>query len=237
MLKRINPVFSFFKRANKYIIIGFVLLVIILAGLFYQCGYLPLAGRLIAYEKIELYESETYKSNDIEHIAYNPKSGMYEAIDNGSNVYQISYNLTNNSIRDEHQIDLWNNQLLIDFENVRAQMPKNLVFDSPFISGYLDGNDYSNEIQILDLSIFNEEHLTVEESEKRAAEFTTKAIELLGAHYNIKGVQIWYYDRNGGYTIKTLRNENPLNYEVLLNSTRKIDKLGENELDWISELQ
>ncbi len=95
MLKRINPVFSFFKRANKYIIIGFVLLVIILAGLFYQCGYLPLAGRLIAYEKIELYESETYKSNDIEHIAYNPKSGMYEAIDNGSNVYQISYNLTN----------------------------------------------------------------------------------------------------------------------------------------------
>lgn len=221
---------------KKYVIAGFVL-VLILAGLFYKVGYLPVVGGLIANEKIEHYKSEVYRANDIENTRYNPKSGMYETIDIMNQVYHVSYNLTDNYLRDEYQINLWNDQLKLDFEKVKTQMPKNIRLDSPSISGYIDENEYSNITQRMYLSIYNEEHLTVEESEKKAAELTMSFIDLLGDQYNITGVQIWYFDRNGGYTIEKLKNNSSLSYDLLLINTRKLERLGENELKWISELQ
>ena len=231
-----TPVKEYIKKSKKYVIIGFVL-VFILAGLFYKVGYLPIVGELIANEKIEHYKSEIYKSIDIENTKYYPKSGMYETIDNKNQVYHVSYNLTNNYLWDEYQVNLWTDQLNLDFEKVKTQIPKNIRLDPPSISGYIDANEYSNKIQKMYLSIYNEEHLTVEESEKKAAEFTMNIIDLLGDQYSITGVQIWYFDRNGGYTIENLRNTSSLSYNLLLKNTRKLDKLGENELKWISELQ
>lgn len=230
------PVKEYIKNPKKYVIIGFVL-VLILAALFYKTGYLPIVGKFIANEKIEQYQSEIYNSSDIANTKYYFKSGMYEPIDDEGIAYRISYDLRNNYIWDEHQLELWNDQLILDFENIRTQMPEGVMLKSHFISGGINGNDYSHKIQQLYLNIYNAEHLTVEESEKKAAEYTMKTIDLLGEKYNIIGVQIWYFDRNGGYTIEKLRNINPLNYNSLLKNTRKIDKLGENELKWISELQ
>lgn len=231
-----TPVKEHIKKTKKYVLIGFVL-VLILTAIFYKVGYLPIVGELIANKKIELYKSEIYESNDIENTKYNLKSGMYETIDNKNKEYPISYSLIHNGIWDTHQIDIWQNQLLLDFEKVKSQMPKYVALNPPSIVGFVNANDHSIKIQMLYLSIYNEEQLTVEESEKKAAEFTMYTIDSLGKPYTITGVQIWYYDRNGGYTIEKLRNTNPLNYDFLLKNTRKIDKLGENELKWISELQ
>lgn len=236
MFKTIHSALTKLKSTNKYIITGFVLLVI-LAGLFYKAGYLPVVGKFIANEKIEQYQSEIYNSNDIANTKYYFKSGLYEPIDSESSIYGISYDLENNYISDDHQVALWNNQLIMDFENIITQMPEGVMLKSPFISGYIDGNDYSHKIQRLYLDIYNEEHLTVEESEKKAAEYTMKTIDLLGEKYNIIGVQIWYFDRNGGYNIAELDKRSPLSYEFLIKNTKKIDKLGENEQQWILELQ
>lgn len=231
-----TPINEHIKNPKKYLIIGFVL-VLILTALFYKAGYLPIVGELIANEKIRHYKSEIYESNDIENTKYNLKSGMYETIGNKNNEYSISYSLAHNGIWDTHQIDIWQNQLLLDFERVNTQMPEHVALNPPSIVGFVNANDHSIKVQMVYLSIYNEGQLTVEESQKKAAEFTMYTIDLLGKPYNITGVQIWYYDRNGGYTIEKLRNTNPLNYNSLLKNTRKIDKLGENELKWISELQ
>lgn len=196
-----------------------------------------MVGEIIANKKIEQYNSEVYNTNNIENSKYNFKSGMYETIQNKGNSYYVSYNLTNNLIWDEYQIHLWNDQLNCDFENVKSQMPNNITLQPPYISGLINENNYSNKTQGLYLSIYNKGNLTVGESEKKAAEITVKVIDLLGDGYNITGVQIWYFDRNGGYTIEKLRNTRLISYSLLLKNTRKLDKLGENELKWISELQ
>lgn len=208
-----------------------------MAGLFYKGGYLPVVGRFIANERIEQYQSEVYNLNDIVNTTYSPSSGKYESMDDANNMYLISYNLRGNSIWDEHQIDLWNEQLAIDFENARKQMSEGLSLGSPFILGNIDGNDYSHKIQRLNFQIYNEERIPAGESRKRAAEIAMKTIDLLGENYNITLVQIGYLDRNGGYTIKMLNNKRSLSYDLLLGNTKRLDDLGENEKKWISELQ
>ncbi len=48
------PAKEYIKNPKKYVIVGFVL-VLILAALFYKTGYLPIVGKCIANEKIEQY--------------------------------------------------------------------------------------------------------------------------------------------------------------------------------------
>ena len=219
------------KKTMKYAIIIVLLLIAILIAMYNIAGYVPIVGKTIANKQIEQYRWGIYNVIVAENSKYSFYSGRYET-------QRISYALNTNYIWDTHQIDKWNEQLSSDFENIKTQMPKNITLKSADISGFIDANDYSTKIQRLYLPIYNDAHLSIGESEKKAAEITKLIIDQLGDKYSIAGVQVWYFDKNGGYTIEKMEDTSEIiTYDWLLENTQKIDKIGEEEQKWISELQ
>ena len=227
------------NRPRKFTIIIGLLLIVILCVLYKVGGYVPVIGEQIANKKIAEYEAKVYHVSDVINTGYSLNSGMYEGkYEKGSSDYFLSYALNVNGIWDEYQIEKWNDQLRSDFRNIRKKMPENIILKDPYILGHIDTRDYSQKIQRIYLPIYNTEHLSMEESKKKAAEITAQIIALLGDQYSIAGVQIWYYDRNGGYTIcKTEKTSKLITYEWLLKNTKKMDELGETEQKWISGLK
>jgi hypothetical protein len=82
------------------------------------------------------------------------------------------------------------------------------------------------------------ENISEEESEKMPAIITQEFINLMSEDYNFTGIQIIYYDKNGGYTIEISADTfKKLEYQDMLEKIRKIqeERLGEEYFDWLSK--
>lgn len=86
------------------------------------------------------------------------------------------------------------------------------------------------------MGVYNTEDISEEESKKMCAIIADKFINLMGEDYNFTGIQIIYYDKNGGYECAIdAHGFKKLEYDEILSKTKKVDRLPEDYLDWLSK--
>ncbi len=202
--------------------------------------YLPVAGNMIAEKKLTRYSEHMTRSGQKIETQYDWYNGKYAAT--GENAPNLSYRLKSNTIHDGTVAAEIDRGARMRFEAVKEELPSNLQFDSDiYVWTEIGADDYSLKSQrVYLLGFYNSQRIPEEESRKMPAAIARQAIGLMGDGYNFTGIQLIYYDRNGGYTIEIPAAAfEPLKDEDMLERTRKMDEkeVGENYLHWLEQLK
>ncbi len=199
----------------------------------YSTGYLPIIGNIIAEKKLSEYATIQKGSSqkvETKHDWYNAKYQSFRG--------SLSYRLKNNTIFDEkvsRELNLVGSK---QYSKIKGEFSENLSFPSGiYIWTELNADDYSLKSQRLYLlGVYNTEDISEEESQKMCATIADKFINLMGEDYNFTGIQIIYYDKNGGYESEISSNGfKKLEYDEILSKTQKMNRLPEDYLDWLSK--
>lgn len=217
-------------------IIKLCILISILAVLsyfMYSIGYLPIIGNIIAEKKLSDYA--TIQKGNVQKVEtkYDWYNAKYQSFRRS-----LSYRLQNNTIFDEKVSREVNLLASKQYSKIKGEFSENLSFPSGIdVWTELNADDYSLKSQRLYLlGVYNTEDISEEESEKMCAIIADKFINLMGEDYNFTGIQIIYYDKNGGYESAISSNRfKKLEYDEILSKTEKVDRLPEDYLDWLSK--
>ena len=224
------------KIKKKKFIIKLCISIIILgllSFLLYIMGYFPIIGNMIAEKKLSDYATIQKGSSQKIETKYDWYNTKYQSI-KGS----LSYMLQRNTIYDSKVSEQVNSDALKQYAIVNSEFPQNLSFPKGIdIWTEINANDYSIKSQRLYLlGVFNTEDISEEESKKMCAIIADKFINLMGEYYNFTGIQIIYYDKNGGYECAIdAHGLKKLEYDEILSKTKKVDILPEDYLDWLSK--
>ena len=216
----------------RIFIIILCILVAILGFLSYSIGYLPILGNMIAEKKLSDYSSivsEKVQKIETKYDWYNTK---YQSISGN-----LSYRLQKDTIFDEKVAKQVNLVASEQYNRAKGEFSENLNFPTEiYVWTELNADDYSIKSQRLYLlGIYNTEDISEEDSEKMPATIADKFINLMGKDYNFTGIQIIYYDKNGGYESSISSNGfKELEYDEIFSKTEKVDRLPEDYLDWLS---
>lgn len=206
----------------------------ILSYLIHLTGYLPIIGNIIAEKKLSEYATIKNGSPQKIQTKYDWYNCKYYDISNSA--YNLSYILQNNTIHDEKVSEQVNSAAEKQYDRVNREFPQNLSFPSRnTIWTELNADDYSIKSQRLYLlGVYNTEDISEEDSKKMPATIADKFINIMGEDYNFTGIQIIYYDKNGGYESAIDANGfKELEYDEILSKTEKVDRLPEDYLDWL----
>lgn len=222
------------KIKKRKHIIKLCILVAILGFLSHSImGYLPIIGNLIAEKKLSDYATIQKGSPQKIETKYDWYNTKYKSIKGN-----LSYMLQRNTIYDDKVSEQVNYDVLKQYSIVNSEFPQNLSFPSiNTIWTELNADDYSIKSQRLYLlGVYNTEDISEEESKKMCAIIADKFINLMGEDYNFTGIQIIYYDKNGGYECAIdAHGFKKLEYDEMLSKTKKVDRLPEDYLDWLSK--
>lgn len=212
-------------KIRKPIIKVFILISIIaiLSYLMYLIGYLPIIGNIIAEKKLSNYSTIQKGSTQKVETRYDWYNAKYQSVKG-----KLSYRLKKNTIYDEKVSEKVSLSAETQYNKIKGEFPQNLSFPKGItVWTELNADDYSLKSQRLYLlSVYNTEDISEENSEKMCATIADKFIDLMGEDYNFTGIQIIYYDKNGGYESAISSNGfKKLEYDKILSKTEKIDKL------------
>jgi len=221
------------KIKKRRSIIKLSILILILGFLSYSFGYMPIIGDLIAEQKLSEYYTVTKDKPYSIKAEYDWYNTQYKAINR-----DVTYSLQSNTIHDGYMTKEVNEKANRQYKKIKKEFSENLIM--PFqidIWNNINANDYSIKSQRLYiLSIYNTEDISEEDSEKMPATIADKVIKLMGEDYNFTGIQIIYYDKNGGYeSAIPAHGFKKLEYDEILSKTKKVDRLPEDYLDWLSK--
>lgn len=222
-------------KKRKYIIKLSISIAILGLLLYYlrTIGYFPILGNIIAEKKLSNYSNETKQSDKKINTKYDWYNSKYQSL-----TEDLSYRLQNDTIYDENEskeINLLANE---KYNIIKGEFSKNLKFPSRiYVWTEINAEDYSIKSQKLYLmDIYNTDDLEKEDSKKMPSTIAEKFINLMGEDYNFTGIQIIYYDKNGGYESSISCNGfKKLEYNKILFKTGKVDRLSETYLDWLSK--
>lgn len=221
------------KIKERKHIIKLCILLAILGFLLRSIGYVPIIGNMIAEKKLSKYSSIVKESVQKVETRYDLYNTKYQSI-NG----KLSYRLQSNTIFDEKVSNQVNLTAKTQYNKIKGEFSENLKFPNGiYIWTELNAKDYSKKCQRLYLlSIYNTEDISEEDSKKMCAIIADKFINLMGEDYNFTGIQIIYYDKNGGYESSiSSKGFKKLEYDEILSKTEKVDRLPQDYLDWLSK--
>lgn len=206
---------------------------VVLFYFMYSIGYLPIIGNVIAEKKLSNYI--TIQNGKVQKVKtkYDWYNAKYQ-----SSKGNLSYILQNNTIFDEKVSREVNLLVSKQYSKIKGEFSENLSFPSEIeVWTELNADDYSLKSQRLYLlGVYNTEDISEEESEKICATIADKFINLMGKDYNFTGIQIIYYDKNGAYESAISYNGfKKLEYDQILSKTKKVDRLPEDYLEWLSK--
>lgn len=212
-------------KIRKPIIKLFILISIIavISYLMYLIGYLPIIGNIIAEKKLSNYSTIQKGSTQKVETRYDWYNAKYQSVKGN-----LSYRLQKNTIYDEKVSEKVSLSAETQYNKIKGEFPQNLSFPKGItVWTELNADDYSLKSQRLYLlGVYNTEDISEEDSEKMCAAIADKFIDLMGEDYNFTGIQIIYYDKNGGYESAISSNGfKKLEYDKILSKTEKIDKL------------
>ena len=211
------------KRKRWIIGIAMVIIIVIL-GLFWRIGYVPVLGDILAEHKVSRYAETIYGTETRIKMVYDPFfSGKY--IQNGK-PSQFEYDLKQNRILDKERTPKEVDAAYKQFEIVKANLPDDLTYNwNPVIYWYADGTDFSIVIDRFDLyGVYSSLQLTPEESMRRPAEIMTEIISGMGDGYQFRRCQFIYEDSNGVFQINfSADHPEELTFENLLNHTEQLE--------------
>lgn len=188
---------------------------------------------MIAEKKLSDYSSKVNKSVQKIETKYYWYNTKYQSIRGN-----LNYRLQNNTIHDEKVSNEVKLAAKKQYNIIKGEFSKNLNFPNGIdVWTELNSKDYSIKSQRLYLlDIYNTEDISEEDSEKMPATIADKFINLMGEDYNFTGIHIIYYDKNGGYESSIYSNGfKKLEYDEILSKTKKVDRLPEVYLDWLSK--
>lgn len=205
----------------------------VLSYLMYSIGYLPIIGNIIAEKKLSDYatiQKGSVQKVETKHDWYNAKYQSFRG--------SLSYRMQNNTIFDKKVSNEVKLEAKKQYNLIKGEFSENLSFPSGIdVWTELNADNYSLKSQRLYLlGVYNTEDISEEESKKMCATIADKFINLMGEDYNFTGIQIIYYDKNGGYESSISSNGfKKLEYDEILSKTEKVDRLPEDYLDWLSK--
>ena len=210
-----------------------IILLGVLSYLIHLTGYLPIIGNMIAEKKLSDYATIQKGNPQKIETKYDWYNTKYQSIKG-----DLSYILQRNTIYDSKVSEQVISDAINQYDIVNSEFPKNLSFPSRnTIWTEINADDYSIKSQKLYLlGVYNTEDISEEESKKMPATIADKFINLMGDDYNFTGIQIIYYDKNGGYECAIdAHGFKKLEYDEILSKTKKVERLPEDYLDWLSK--
>lgn len=215
------------KQENKQWgrIIGFVVAVVavaVVASVFYQIGFCPFLGKIIAGNKLAAYANTQMQRTDPVKAQFDWYNGRYVCSFNDDSV--LSYRLQNNTIHDEAANIRLNAKVREIYKGIMSQFPDNLTFpEHIMVWSTVNADDYAIKAERLYLlGVYNTDNLSDSESHDMPAKIAIDSITLMGDNFNITGIQLIYADRNGMYDIEIRADSfQPLTQQQLLAATQK----------------
>ncbi|WP_416180013.1 hypothetical protein [Clostridium sp. HCS.1] len=199
----------------------------------YLIGYVPIIGNLIAEKKLSNYATIQKGNTQKVETKYDWYNAKYQSVKGN-----LSYRLQRNTIYDENVSEKVSLSAETQYNKIKEEFPQNLSFPKGItVWTEFDADNYSIKSQRLYLlGVYNTEDISEEESKKMCATIADKFINLMGEDYNFTGIQIIYYDKNGGYESAISSNGfKKLDYGEILSKTEKVDRLPEDYLNWLSK--
>lgn len=206
-------------------------LVVVSGTLYFLFGYVPIAGSVIANNKLSKYAgtsvSATYRF---------PYDDGYSVVLDNDNT--LMYDLKHNTIVDNKVSTVVQNEVDNHYKNIRSIIEHDMQYPNMIqVRTWMDADDYQKRFHRLDiLSVFNKEQLKEEESMQMASTVALSLIDALGSMVNVKSLHIIYADRNGMYECIIDFSKNvDVNEALLVESTIKLSEseLPEDYKEWL----
>jgi len=202
-------------------------------------------GNYIAKAKIASYVKQVYGINKkLKMPQYNFKDSYYLVdISDGSYKFEISYDLLNNTIRDEKVNSAYNSLFQEKYQELSKSYNGNIKL--PLADSYtlISANGkYSKNIYDLKcfqmvyiLGIVSSEKISPGGSIKMPAKVTKNLLDKLGEQFNVTSLQVIYTDLNGCFQV-IVRGKDKVTLEKMQKNTSRTGEIGEVEQGIILEL-
>lgn len=208
---------------KKILSIILIVVVIIVLGLRFTIGYLPIFGSIKANTVISKYLGEKVSSS------YNFKNSAYEVSLEGRRT--VRYNLKQNTLFDTEISNTFNEQANLQYQayaqanNKNVKLPTEIQVVSSMNAD--DNSKYISRLYFLGLYDFEFEG-NQQASKENFVNYMVDVLEIIDENYNIVGIQASYGDVNGMLECNITPTEgNLLTRERLLVATKEI-----LEKDW-----
>lgn len=216
--------------------IFFTTIVILLLLLTYQVLSIFVWGVTIGERELNKYAHKSLGLDERIECRYEMYNNRYYALNDLG--FTLDYRKDTKTIYNEAFSQEENEKASSDYKALLGKMPDNLDLPSDImVWTEISTKNYDVKSQRLYLlSVFNEENISEKDSFQKPAQVAMDVIAGLGEIYNITGIQIIYFDKNGMFEIAIPSGLlEPLTMEKLLANTkeRPEDRYPEDYKKWL----
>ncbi len=205
----------------KKIVLGLCLVLILCIGIFfYNVGYVPIIGGIIAEQKVNAYAKEVYDIDEKIEMGYN-----FYSMGNYNDGENFLYNLKENRIID---LQLYENNgsdtpYRQDYQKIIDGLEDGVSISDYYIGCSIDADDFSKKYyKLIIYDMTNGNALSEAESLTKPAEIVMEFIEAMETPYNFTSANVSYRDNNANYNI-SFEGVIPLTTELLIENTKIIE--------------
>lgn len=220
------------KSKIKTLVLILITVLLVVSGTLYLLfGYVPIAGSVIANNKLSKYSGTSVSAT----YRFPYDDGYSTVIDNDRT---LIYHLKHNTIADNEVSTIVQNEVDKHYQKIRSILEHDMQYPNMIqVRTWIDADDYQKRFHRLDiLSVFNKEQLKEEESMQMASTVALSLIDALGSMVHVKSLHVVYADSNGMYECIIDFNRNvDINEALLVESTRKLSdsELPEDYIEWL----
>ncbi len=219
------------SKIKTLVLILITVLVVVSGTLYLLFGYVPIAGSVIANNKLSKYASTTVSAT----YRFPYDDGYSTVIDNDRT---LTYYLKHNTIVDHEVSTVVQNEVDKHYQKIRSIIEHDIQYPNVIqVRTWMDADDYQKRFHRLDiLSVFNKKQLKEEESMQMASTVALSIMDALGSMVHVKSLHVIYADSNGMYECIIDFNRNvDINETLLIESTRKLseNELPEDYIEWL----
>lgn len=219
------------SKIKTLVLILITVLVVVSGTLYFLFGYVPIAGSVIANNKLSKYAGTTVSAT----YRFPYDDGYSAVVDNSRT---LIYHLKHNTIADNEVSTIVQNEVDKHYQKIRSILEHDMQYPNMIqVRTWIDADDYQKRFHRLDiLSVFNKEQLKEEESMQMASTVALSLIDALGSMVHVKSLHVVYADSNGMYECIIDFNRNvDINEALLVESTRKLSdsELPEDYIEWL----
>lgn len=220
------------KSKIKTLVLILITVLLVVSGTLYLLfGYVPIAGSVIANNKLSKYAGTTVSAT----YRFPYDDGYSAVVDNSRT---LIYHLKHNTIADNEVSTIVQNEVDKHYQKIRSILEHDMQYPNMIqVRTWIDADDYQKRFHRLDiLSVFNKEQLKEEESMQMASTVALSLIDALGSMVHVKSLHVVYADSNGMYECIIDFNRNvDINEALLVESTRKLSdsELPEDYKEWL----
>ncbi len=221
------------KSKIKILVLILITVLVVVSGtLYFLFGYVPIAGSVIANNKLSKYAGTSVSAT----YRFPYDDGYSAVVDNDKT---LIYDLKHNTIVDNEVSTIVQNEVDKHYQKIRLIIEHDMQYPNMIqVRTWMDADDYQKRFHRLDiLSVFNKEQIKEEEqSMQMTATVALSLIDALGSMVNVKSLHVIYADSNGMYECIIDFNRNvDINETLLIESTRKLSdsELPEDYIEWL----